>query len=107
MDCRPSDWWRHRSGRSSIDIPLLFRRQKHAQNWDQPWTGKPELHAESLPGVPGLPKEVDAEPRPPQELETKYVEPGQQTHYQIAEMPVNEVPAQEMDVETPARELSV
>ncbi|KAK3301743.1 uncharacterized protein B0T15DRAFT_544495 [Chaetomium strumarium] len=96
---------------------FFFRRRKRRSRKsrndddDEPYTGKPELHAESLPGAPrGPPKELDAMPRPPQELEvpTKYyAKPGRLPPCLIAEMPANEIPAREMDVKVQHSEMDV
>ncbi|KAH6650814.1 hypothetical protein F5144DRAFT_557393 [Chaetomium tenue] len=90
-----------------VGIYLFFaRRRKRSQNPEETWTGKPELDAESVPGPPKTPLEVDAEPRPPQELEGSYYTfGGQQTHWGAAELTANEVAAREMDVNSPGQEL--
>lgn len=85
---------------------FFARRRKRSQNPEETWTGKPELHAEDVPRPPKTPLEVDAEPRPPQELEGSYYTfGGQQTHWGAAELTANEVAAQEMDVKSPGHEL--
>jgi len=99
---------------------FLICRRKRRREQRENWTGKPELHAESLPGAPRPPEEVDAQPRPPQELEAGYAEScqkgswwqhhvtdDQQARHRMAEMAANEVPAWEMDVKTQHQEMGV
>jgi hypothetical protein len=92
-----------------VGIYLFFaRRRKRSRNAEDTWTGKPELHSESVPGPPKTLLEVDAESRPPQELEGDYYAlADQQTHWGAAEMAANEVAAREMDVKSSGQELEV
>lgn len=92
-----------------MGIYLFFaRRRKRSRNSEDTWAGKPELHAESVPGAPKILLEVDAESRPPQELEGDYYTSGdQRTHREAAELAANEVAAREMDVKSPGQELEV
>jgi hypothetical protein len=62
------------------------------------WGRKPELHAESIPGLQKPPQEVDGAPRPPQELEADY-------WYYKMEMAANETAAAELDVRQSCQEM--
>ncbi|KAK4040264.1 hypothetical protein C8A01DRAFT_35684 [Parachaetomium inaequale] len=91
-----------------------LKRTKKVKEGAEAWAGKPELHAESLPGRPGPPQELDARPRSPQELEVKaeYSElssrdsrershvASENPEARMGEMAANEPPAQEMGVES-------
>jgi hypothetical protein len=101
-----------------VGIYLIFRRnRKRAKKEQDVWTGKPELHAESLPNPPGPPQELDARPRSPQELATegsgprqeKGTEPSDVTseYRPVVEMAAKEVPALEMDVKGGYYEMEV
>jgi hypothetical protein len=92
-----------------VGIYLFFaRRRKRSRNAEDTWTGKPELHAESVSGPPKTLLEVDGESRPPQELEGNYYTSGdQQTHWEAAELAANEAAAREMDVKSSSQELEV
>ncbi|KAK4038724.1 hypothetical protein C8A01DRAFT_37289 [Parachaetomium inaequale] len=90
-----------------VGLYLFFaRRRKRARNRGEPeWAGKPELHADSLPGPAKPPVEVDGEPQPPQELEAGYYTTGAQHVSPKAELAANEVAAEEMDVKTRVQEM--
>jgi hypothetical protein len=101
---------------------FFARRRKRSrgekQKNSETWTGKPELHAESVPGLAESRVEADGLPRPPQELEGEPFEPywheigdqdygteGQHANPHRAEMAANEVAAGEMDVKGQAQEV--
>lgn len=90
---------------------FFTRRRKRSQSEgpEETWVGKPELHAEGLPGLAKSPVEADAHPRPPQELEGEPFEPyryeigdqnygseNQHGNTQRAGMAANELAAGEM-----------
>jgi hypothetical protein len=86
-----------------VGIYFFFaRRRKRARNGGEPWAGKPELHADSLPGQAKTAVEVDGEPQPPQELEAGYYD---QHMSPKAELAANEVAAEEMDVKSHVQEM--
>jgi hypothetical protein len=89
------------------------RKQSRSESHEnsETWRGKPELHAESVPGLAKSLVEADGLPRPPQELEGEPFEPysheigdqnygaeDQHANPRRAEMAANEVAAGEMDV---------
>jgi hypothetical protein len=91
----------------AVVVCCLFRRRKrqHRNKPDEePYAGKPELHADSLPGVPPAPapQELDAKPQSPKELGADGYRLGP-----VAEMPANEVPAREMGVKAQYHEMDV
>ncbi|KAK3300324.1 uncharacterized protein B0H64DRAFT_369590 [Chaetomium fimeti] len=90
-----------------VGIYFFFaRRRKRPHNVEETWSGKPELPAESAAGPPKTLLEVEAESRPPQELDgAQYTSGYQQTHGAPAELAANEVAAREMDVKSPGEEL--
>ncbi|KAH6634348.1 hypothetical protein B0J18DRAFT_415936 [Chaetomium sp. MPI-SDFR-AT-0129] len=92
---------------------LLRRRRRRKQNiidHDHPqetWDGKPELHADDLPGPP-KPFEVSGDSRLPQELDgsAKYYNQQRPSEgWGTAELAANETAAREMHVKSGSQEM--